>query len=56
MMWGYLGTFRDVSGCLGVFRVAAIVRLGASRGLSGVRRNVLRRFLLQFGCLGAKTS
>ena len=45
MMWGYLGTFQDVSGCLGVFRVAAIVRLGTSRGLSGLRRILLRRFL-----------
>ena len=45
MMWGYLGTFRDVSGCFGVFRVAAIVRLGMFRGLSGLRRNLLRRFL-----------
>ena len=48
MMWGYLGMFREVSGCLGVFRVAAIVRLGMSRGLSGLRRNVLRRFLCDF--------
>ena len=44
-MWGCLGTFRDVSGCLGVFRVAAIVRLGTFRGLSGLRRNLLRCFL-----------
>ena len=44
-MWGCLGTFRDVSGRLGVFRVVAIVSLGTFRGLSGLRRILLRRFL-----------
>ena len=45
MMWGYLGMFRDVSGCLGVSRVVAIVSLGTFRGLSGLRRILLRQFL-----------